>query len=261
MIPSRTLPPAPAAALAALRAAVRAIEQSGRATAGRMVPFGIAEVDDRLAGGGLAASALHEAAAASDAPGDAAAAALFLAALAARFSRESGGQALWALTGPGPFAPGLAGAGLTPDRVFYAACRDDAETLAVMEDGLRHGGLAAVAGEISRADMASVRRLQLAAEENGTTAFLLRRWRRQGGDPLGVPSSAVTRWRIGCAPSAALPYAGVGRARWQVDLVRQRGGPPHQWLLEAPDGEGRLALPAGSRDRADPAGRADRIAA
>lgn len=247
--------------LAALRAAVRAIEQSGRAESGAIAPFGIAEVDGRLADGGMAAAALHEAAAASDRPGDMAAATLFLAAIAGRLSRKQGGQVLWALTGPAPFAPGLAGAGLAPDRVFYAACRDDGEALAVMEDGLRHGGLAAVVGEVARAGMASLRRLQLAAEEGGTAALLLRRWRKQGGDPLAAPSSAVTRWRIGCAPSAALPCPGVGRARWHVDLVRQRGGPPFHWLLEAPDGEARLALPAGPRDRADPAGGADRIAA
>ena len=44
---------------------------------------------------------------------------------------------------------------------------------------------------------------------------------------------------------------GIGRARWRVELARQRGGPPHQWLLEAPDAEARLALPARAGDRAD----------
>ena len=248
--------------LAELRAAVRTIEQNGRADGRGTVPFGLDAVDGRLAGGGLAMAALHEAAAASGAPGDMAAATLFVAAIAARFSRGEGdGQVLWALTGPGLFAPGLAGAGLTGDRVFFAACRDDAEALAAMEDALRHGGLAAVVGEISRIDQASLRRLQLAAEDGGSAALLLRRWHRRGGDPLAAPSSAVTRWRIGCAPSAAPPYPGIGRARWHVDLVRQRGGPPFHWLLEAPDGEARLALPAGPRDRADPTGRADRLAA
>lgn len=248
--------------LAALRAEVRAIEQAGRGAAAGALPFGLAGIDDRLAGGGLPLAALHEAAAATGDPGDEAAATLFLAMLAARLSRAKGeGQVLWALARTAPFPPALAGAGLTPGRVFYAECRDDAEVLAVMEDGLRHGGLAAVVGEVLRADMAGARRLQLACEEGGAVALLLRRWPRRGGDPLGVPSSAVTRWRIGCAPSKSLPYPGVGRARWHVDLVRQRGGRPFHLLLEAPDGEARLALPAGPRDRADPAGGADRIAA
>jgi protein ImuA len=249
------------ARLAALRDEVRAIESAGPARAGRpCLPFGIEAVDGRLAGGGVA-PALHEAAAASIAPGDDAAATLFLAALAARFAMREGRQVLWALARRDLFAPGLAGAGLTPDRLICALCRDDREVLAVMEEGVRHGGLAAVIGEVGRAVMASTRRLQLCAEESGTAALMLRRWRKTDCDPLLVPSAAVTRWRIGCAPSAALPFAGLGRARWRVALARQRGGPPHEWLLEAPDAEARLALPARSGDRPDQAGRATAVAA
>jgi protein ImuA len=249
------------ARLAALRAQVRALEQSGPEREARPVlPFGIEAVDARLAGGGLL-PALHEAAGAAPCPADDAAATLFLAALAARFSRRNGGQAgggqvLWALARTDLFAPALAGAGLGPERVFYAECRSDDEVLAVIEEGVRHGGLAAVVGEVGRAGMAATRRLQLAAEEGGTAALLLRRWRRAGADPLGAPSAAVTRWRLAAAPSAPLPYEGIGRACWRVDLVRQRGGPSHQWLLEAPDAEACLALPARSGDRPDQAGRA-----
>ena len=68
--------------LAELRAAVRTIEQNGRADGRGTVPFGLDAVDGRLAGGGLAMAALHEAAAASGAPGDMAAATLFVAAIA-----------------------------------------------------------------------------------------------------------------------------------------------------------------------------------
>jgi protein ImuA len=244
--------------LEALRAEIRAIERGGpaRQAGHEALPFGLEEVDARLAGGGLA-RALHEAGAASPAPGDEAAAILFLAAAAARFAIARGeGQILWALTRRDLFAPGLAQAGLTPDRLVYAECRNDAEALAVMEEGVRHGGLAAVIGEVGRADMAATRRLQLAAEESGTPALMLRRWRKADADPLGAPSAAFTRWRIACAPSAALPYPGIGRARWRVELARQRGGPPFIWLLEAPDAEARLALPAHSGDREDPARRA-----
>ncbi len=242
------------ARLAALRAQVRAIESAGRAAGQSVLPFGLEAVDARLAGGGLPLAALHEAAAASPAPSDEAASVLFLAGLAGLLSRAAGtGQVLWALARPGLFAPGLAGAGLTPDRLICAECRDDAEILAVLEDGLRHGGLAAVVGEVSRAAMASARRLQLAAEEGRTIALLLRRWRKPDEDPLAPPSSAVTRWRIGCAPSLPLPFAGLGRACLQVALVRQRGGPGHEWILEAPDAEARFALPTRSGDRPDQA--------
>lgn len=247
--------------LAALREEIRAIERSAPAGGGRSaLPFGIEAVDARLAGGGLV-PALHEAAAASPGPGDDAAATLFLAALAARFSRAEGklGQVLWAIARRDLFAPGLAQAGLTPDRLFYAECRGDAEVLAVVEEGVRHGGLAAVIGEVGRADMAATRRLQLAAEESGTPALLLRRWRKAGADPLAATSAAMTRWRIACAPSAPLPHEGIGRARWRVALARQRGGPPYEWILETPDAEARLALFSPPRHRphqAEPARRA-----
>jgi protein ImuA len=247
------------ARLAALRAEVRAIERSGSAGAAApsCLPFGIAAVDGRLAGGGLACG-LHEAAPATAGVHDEAAATLFLAALAARFARArgDGGQVLWALSRRDLFAPGLAQAGLTPDRLLYAECRNDEEVLAVVEEGMRHGSLAAVVSEVGRLAMPASRRLQLAAEEGGTAALMLRRWRKAGADPLAEPSTALTRWRLACAPSAPLPHDGIGRARWQVALVRQRGGPPHSWLLEAPDAEARLALPARSGDRPDRAGRA-----
>ena len=226
--------------LAALRAEVRALESSGAARDGEMLPFGIDAVDSRLAGGGLAVAALHEAAA--DRPGlaDDAAATLFLAAIAVRRP----GPVLWALGRRDLFAPGLALAGLAPDRILYAECGGNEDVLAVMEEGLRHGGLAAVVGEVSRVAMASTRRLQLAAEESGTMALMLKRRRRGGEDPLGAPSAAMTRWRIACAPSAELPVPGIGRPRWNLMLARQRGGEPHQWIMEGPDEQGRLALSA-----------------
>jgi protein ImuA len=76
--------------LDALRAEINAIERGGAVAAARpTVPFGLAAVDGRLAGGGVA-PALHEAAAASPSVGADAAATLFPGALAARFSREIG---------------------------------------------------------------------------------------------------------------------------------------------------------------------------
>ena len=106
------------------------------------MPFGIADVDLRLAGDGLAA-ALHEAGGETPSPNDDAAATLFLAAASARFAISNGGsaQVLWALTRRDLFAPALAQAGLTPDRLLYAECRNDDEVLAVMEEGMRHGSL------------------------------------------------------------------------------------------------------------------------
>ncbi len=226
--------------LAALRAEVRAIESAGAGGRRECLPFGVDAIDRRLADGGLAVAALHEIAPARAGLGDDAAATLFVAAAAARIP----GTVLWALRRRDLFAPGLALAGLGPERVLYAECGRDEDVLAVMEEGLRHGRLAAVVGEAGRAAMASTRRLQLAAEEGGTMALMLKRWRKTDEDPLAAPSAALTRWRIAAAPSAPLPVPGVGRARWHVDLARQRGGEPFNIIMEGPDDEGRLALPA-----------------
>jgi protein ImuA len=242
--------------LAALKAEVRAIESAGAASARDCLPFGVDEIDRRLAGGGLAVPGLHEIAGVGAALSDDAAATLFLAGIAARLGGGEG-VVLWALSRRDLFAPGLAGAGLSAARVLYAECRNDEEVLAVMEEGLRHRGLAAVVGEVGRAAMASTRRLQLASEEGATTALLLRRWRKAGDDPLGQPSAALTRWRIASVPSTPLPVEGIGRARWRVELARQRGGEPFELIMEGNDAQGRLSLPAELRHGPDPAPAAE----
>ncbi|MBI0477030.1 protein ImuA [Sphingomonas sp. MA1305] len=216
-----------------------------------MLPFGMAEIDGRLADRGLDGGALHEVAPATPSLSDEAAATLFLAGIAARCAAATeAARVLWVVSRFDLYAPGLEQAGLPPARLLFAEAREDKEVLALMEDGLRHGALAAVVGEVRRADMTASRRLQLAADTGRTPAFLSRRWRRQGVCPLTELSAAATRWRIACAPSGRLPAPGVGRGRWMVDLVRQRGGNPFSLLVEACDDTGRLALPAGAQHRA-----------
>ncbi len=256
-----------------LKAEVRAITAGRRGRAVAMLPFELPELDDRLAGGGLMAGALHEATGGSAGYGtagagmaDDAAATLFTAGIAARraIARGDGGLVLWAFARAELFAPGLQQAGLPPSRLIHAEAGSDEAVLAVMEEGLRHGGLAAVVGEVRGAGMAATRRLQLAAEEGGVTALLLRQPRAKDRDPLAEPSAATTRWRVACAPSlpTAADTEGIGRPCWHLSLVRQRGGDVCDWIVEGTDAEGRLALPAGLRHRpAAKAGPAVRPAA
>lgn len=238
-------------ALAALRETVRLI--AGDDGRDRPVqPFGIEPLDDRLADRGLRIDALHEVASEGARWGDDAAATLFAAAIVARCR----GPVLWVLRTRDLFAPGLYQAGLAPERVLYAEARDDGELLALMEEGLRHRGLGAVVGEARRVAMPQTRRLQLAAEGGHTAALLLKRPSRAGDDPLAVPSAAVTRWTVACAPSPPVAWAGLGRACWHLRCVRQRGGNPFAMIVEAADETGRLALPAGLVDRPVTADRA-----
>lgn len=228
-----------------LRAQIEKIEGHSRRVKS-VLPFGIPELDSRLPGGGLARGALHEIAGGGNGAIDGAAASLFAGGIAARTK----GKILWVITRPDLFAPALAQSGLPPDRVIYVEAGNDKTVLACVEEGLRHGGLGAVIGEVARLDMTASRRLQLCAEETGTIGIALRRWRRQTeAADFGQPSAAMTRWRISVLPSAALPVPGVGRHRWLVELIRARAGESADFELEACDGQGRLALPSRLVDR------------
>ncbi len=237
--------------LAALRAQLMQV-QSAR---GPVLAFGLDAIDNLLADRGLDGVGLHEVAAASANLTDDAAATLFIAGIAARFASRPGFTILWALTRFDLYAPGLEQVGLAPDRILYAQGRKDIDVLALAEDGLRDGALACVVAEVKSVDQTATRRLQLAASDGRTPMLLYRRHRSRDRCPFVDPSSAMTRWRIGCAPSAPLPYHSVGRARWMVELVRQRNGNPFSLDVEACDDEGRLALPAAAANRTATPGR------
>ena len=241
--PVRPVAPPPSPAIALLRERIAQIERTHvREATGRSLPLGIEAIDQALPTGGIRLGALHEAASAGPDTEHAAAATLFIAGILARHE----GPVLWVLRQADLFAPGLAAAGLQSNRVIFAEAGKD--ILPVMEEGLRHSGLAAVVAEhTGRLSLVASRRLQLAAEQSGILAILIRRSPRFDDPALNEPTAAVTRWRIAAMPSPpALAHApdtpGLGRARWQVDLTRCRGGEPGSWVVEACDATGRLGL-------------------
>ncbi|WP_128254146.1 ImuA family protein [Falsirhodobacter deserti] len=235
----------PNPALAALRQQVAAIEGDGGPPPA-VLPFDIPELDRRLPKGGLVLGCLHEVAGGGGGAVDGAAAACFAAGIAARLN----GPVLWCVTQADLFAPGLEQAGLPPDRVIYVDAGDDQGVLACMEEGLRHGGLAAVIADVARLSMTASRRLHLAAKGSGTTGIALRRWRHPTeASDFGQPTAAMTRWRVSVLPSSPLPVPGVGRARWLIELIRARAGESLDIELEACDGTGHLGLPAAVADR------------
>ena len=209
----------------------------------------------------MRAGALHEATSTSCSMADEAATTLFLAGIAAREARQLGGPVLWACTRQDLYAPGLSQAGLTATDVIYAEARDDAALLAVIEDAVRDGTPSAVVGEVGKMSMVTTRRLQLAAADADISVLLLRRRRQRDQDPFSEPSAAWTRWRIASASSERLGVAGVGRARWSVELARQRGGEGFSLIVEGCDETGRLAVPAALSHRAAETAGAVRAAA
>jgi protein ImuA len=235
--------PASSSAIAHLRERIARIERvHTRGSAERSVPLEIAAIDQVLPTGGLRLGALHEAASAGPDTEHAAAATLFIAGVLARLD----GPILWVLRQADLFAPGLAGAGLDPNRIVFAEAGK--QVLPIMEEGLRHSGLAAVVAEHSgRLSLVASRRLQLAAEQAGILAILVRRSQSFDDPALIEPTAAVTRWRIAALPSPpVLPHApdtpGLARARWRLDLTRCRGGETGSWIVEACDATGRLGL-------------------
>jgi protein ImuA len=260
-----------APSLERLRTAVARIERGASPARRLSLPFGLPALDAALPCGGLAVDALHEVMGTGPDLQHAAIAARFAAGVLARRP----GPVLWVLERADLFAPGLAGAGLHPDRVIYARAGRDG--LLAMEEGLRHHGLAGVVGELSGPlSLTASRRLQLAAEASGVMALVLRRpWHagfvrasgrdgsaraggrdgagRDGEAPAGA-TSAATRWQVSALPSPpVLPHApdvpGLGRVRWQLDLLRCRGGRTGSWNVEACDAQGRLGLVPALADR------------
>ena len=226
--------------LKALRERIQRLE-GGALRSRTVLPFGIQAIDQHLPEGGLPLGALHEVAGGGNGAIDGAAAALFTAGIAAR----TRGQVLWCVTRQDLFAPAIAQAGLLPDRVIYVDTGDETSVLACFEEGLRHGGLGAVVAEVARLSMTASRRLQLAAEGSGALGVAIRRWRRRAeAVDFGQPTAAVTRWRVSALPSTPLPVPGVGRARWQLELIRCRAGESADFEVEACDAKGRLALPS-----------------
>ncbi|WP_140987141.1 ImuA family protein [Asticcacaulis tiandongensis] len=223
------------------------IERSGDARLARSVlPFEVPVIDTMLPNGGLAYGALHEIAGGAHGAIDGAAAISFAAGIAAR----TGGLVLWAYIQPDLFAPALALSGLANDRVVFFEGGDEASVLGCCEEALRHGGLTAVVGELSNLTRVASQRLQMAAETTGTIALVVRRWRRQvDARDFGTPTAAFTRWRVTALNSEPLPVRGVGRSRWQLELMRTRGGGSGDFEVEACDEKGAIRLSAALADR------------
>jgi protein ImuA len=191
---------------------------------------------DAALGGGLACGALHELAPA--APVHLAAASGFAMALAALGSRRRG-EVLWIATdfaageAGGPYGPGLDLFGLGSERLLILRVPRPADVLWAMEEALRCGALACTIAELTgageAADLTATRRLALAAREGagGAALGLLIRHRA-----TPAPSAATTRWQIAASPSQPDAYGGLGPARFDLTLRKNRRGPSGRWTIE-----------------------------
>jgi protein ImuA len=125
--------------------------------------------------------------------------------------------------------------------VIYAETGKTKNVLLVMEEGLKHSGLAGVVGEIDKLTLTASRRLHLAAESSGVVAFALRRWLNSAEAEKADATAANTRWRITTEGSVPLSTPGIGRALWRLELLRCRNGNPATFSVEACNAKGQLS--------------------
>jgi len=164
-----------------------------------------------------------------------------LALLAGRIA--AGGAVLIGQTGAAarefgrPYAPGLAGFGLAPERLVYAETRHEQGVLRLGEEAVYAGALAGVLLRLPprerRYGFTESRRLVLRAEASGTPVLVLRSRHAEGS------TAAAARWRLAAAPSAEAGYfapagtaPGIGITRWQAVCERARAGRPGSWKME-----------------------------
>ncbi|MBM3518951.1 MAG: hypothetical protein FJX56_14035 [Alphaproteobacteria bacterium] len=232
--------PRKAALLETLRTRIGVLERGAVPAGG--VALGVPEIEAGLPGGKLPLACLHEVMGGEDG-----ATLGFLAIVLGRLCAERAGGVLWCFArgglSEGLYPPGLAACGGDPDRLILVRCRRPAELLWAMEEGLRCGRLVAVVGEVNAIGLAASRRLQLAAEASGVSAFLL----RPAGASRPAASAARLRWRLGSLPCPAGPIGGAGC--WQLELVRCRDGRPGAWVVEWNDATGALSVVAAAADR------------
>ncbi len=130
------------------------------------------------------------------------------------------------------YGPGLRQIGIDPARVIFVQARKLADRQWAMEEVLQCNALAAVVGEMDSLDFKQSRRLQLAAEKSGVTAFVL------PGNLRPRSNAASSRWLVRSVPSLTMDgLPGVGAPQWGVELRHMRHGKPGSWEIGWADGQ------------------------
>ncbi|WP_419816465.1 hypothetical protein [Glacieibacterium sp.] len=132
--------------------------------------------------------------------------------------------------------PSLYGMAAYPP-LLLVTTRTEADALWAIEQALLSGALGGVIGAVDRATLTQSRRVDFAARDGGTPAFLL----RTSGSGL---SAARRRWRISAMPSARNlnDQVAPGQSRLFAELWRRRDGSPGHWRLDCDDATGRFLV-------------------
>ena len=139
---------------------------------------------------------------------------------------------------------GFRALGLDPARIILVETAHRTQTLWAMEEALRSGAPAGVAGVVDKLDLKLSQRLHLAATDCGLPLLLL----RPAHDLES--SAAATRWRVATAEAARDRFGLIKRPRWHLQLERVRNGRPGEWVVEYDHVAHRFSLAAAMADPA-----------
>ncbi len=214
-------------------------------SAGQTLPFGLSAIDRCLPRGGLVCGALHEVV-----PEESSISAAFgfVVALLARLPQDRPLLLVMPAYGLRKYGRlhghGGNGFGLDPARLILVETAHRQETLWALEEALRSGAPAAVAGMADKLDLKLSQRLHLAAVDAGLPLFLLRQAQ------FLESSAAATRWRVAPAPAARDRFGLLARPRWHLRLERCRNGRAGEWMVEYDHVAYRFSLAAALADPA-----------
>jgi protein ImuA len=212
-----------------LSSEVRGLETAGRqATNKQTISCGCEALDRCLPDGGYVPGSVIEYLRAM--PGCGASTLAFTA--AAMAMKSTNGFLVVIDTQHNIYPPALASWGIDLDKVVLVRPQSDVDALWAVDQSLRTPAVAAVVADVERIDDRAARRMQLAAEQGGGIALLLRPASARRG-----PSWADIQWMVRAlvvdatsvrtAPSslsAPAPTSLTQDRRLQVQLVRVRGG-------------------------------------
>lgn len=140
---------------------------------------------------------------------------------------KDGGIGVWISNSRKLFPVALNLFNVAPDSIVFIDTAQQKDALWACEEALKCEGLAFVVAELEELNITASRRLQLAIEKSHATAFILRKTAKKA-----LINSATARWKVSPV-SSVVPHdmPGIGHPRWQVELLKVRGGVPGQWTV------------------------------
>lgn len=199
-----------------LRQRIHSLEETQRRFACTIPVSGV--VDRWLPHGGLAAGCIHEVKGSNLANAIA-----FSAILSTRLAGVQG-NILYIAPDRSLHPLGLLPYGVKLDQFLHVCAKRPQDLAWTVMEALRCSQVSSVIALLSGLDLTESRRLQLAAEASGATAFLL-------GHSASAPiASPITRWKISSVTGKS--GQGFDQPLWELDLLYCRGGRPGKWILE-----------------------------